>query len=310
VDADGQAVYHGRMEELLRLAQVRPRLMVGTPVHQALKEVMTRINPLNLTNPDSPDFKPQKCRTLHDITRFAHEVAVKEMFAFDKQPAYARFFIKRLKANVPMEWWVLNLEDGFKEDVTGAEVELDNIACPPMLALWEGITAVPWEGPPPVDARGFLSIVMGAATDPNLATAGGTIFGNQNYFMISKDFCNLTSRLGFHFSTVEALVGDKPYENYLRFAFKGGAADHPRRVLRARFVADFLQRYHFLVEVKEDALFARLEGEAQDFMLSRLRLLGYITIHTRQLDMIMLNDADVEYYRKKVGRDLGKLAED
>jgi pyruvate,water dikinase len=109
---------------------------------------------------------------------------------------------------------------------------------------------------------------------------------------------------------VEALVGDKPYENYLRFAFKGGAADYPRRVLRAGMVADFLQRYHFLVEVKEDALFARLEGEAQDFMLSRLRLLGYITIHTRQLDMIMLNDADVEYYRKKIGRDLGKLAED
>jgi len=309
VDADGQAVYEGRVEELLRLANVRQGLMLGTPVHATLKEVMTLINPLNLTNPESPDFKPQKCRTLHDITRFSHEVAVKEMFAFDKQPAHAKFFIKRLKTAVPMQWWVLNLEDGFKEDVPKAEVELDNIASQPMLALWQGITAAPWEGPPPVDARGFLSIVMGAATDPNLAAAGGTIFGNQNYFMISKDFCNLTSRLGFHFSTVEALVGDKPYENYLRFAFKGGAADYPRRVLRARMVADFLQRYHFLVEVKEDALFARLEGEPQDFMLSRLRLLGYLTIHTRQLDMIMLNDADVEYYREKIGKDLEKLAE-
>jgi len=309
VDADGQAVYGGRVEELLGLAVARRGLMVGTPVHETLKEVMTLINPLNLTNPDSPDFKPQKCRTLHDITRFAHEMAVKEMFAFDKQPAAAQFFIKRLKASVPLEWWVLNLEDGFKEDVSGPAVELENIACQPMLALWQGITAVPWEGPPPVDARGFLSIVMGAATDPNLAAAGGTIFGNQNYFMISRDFCNLTSRLGFHFSTVEALVGNKPYENYLRFAFKGGAADYPRRVLRARFVADFLQRYHILVEVKEDALFARLEGEAQDFMLSRLRLLGYLTIHTRQLDMVMLNDADVEYYREKISRDLEKLAE-
>jgi pyruvate,water dikinase len=309
VDADGKAVYEGRVEELLRLASRRPGLMVGTPVYETLKDVMTLINPLNLTNPDSPDFKPQKCRTLHDITRFAHEVAVKEMFAFDRQPDYARFFIKRLKVKVSMEWWVLNLEDGFKEDAPGPEVELDNIVSRPMLALWQGITAVPWEGPPPVDARGFLSIVMGAATDPNLAAAGGTIFGNQNYFMISRDFCNLTSRLGFHFSTVEALVGDKPYENYLRFAFKGGAADYPRRVLRAGMVADFLQRYHFLVEVKEDSLFARLEGEAQDFMLSRLRLLGYLTIHTRQLDMIMLNEADVQYYREKIGRDLEKLAQ-
>ncbi len=187
-------------------------------------------------------------------------------------------------------------------------MELANIASIPMLALWDGITAVPWQGPPPVDTAGFMSIVMGAATDPNLAAAGGTIFGNQNYFMISRDFCNLTSRLGFHFSTVEALVGDQAFENYIRFAFKGGAADYPRRVLRARFVTEILERYDFKVDVKEDALFARLEGENKEYLLSRLRVLGYVTIHTRQLDMIMLNEADVQYYAEKISRDLEKLS--
>jgi pyruvate, water dikinase len=48
------------------------------------------------------------------------------------------------------------------------------------------------------------------------------------------------------------------------------------------------------VDVKEDALFARLEAEAKDYMLSRLRILGYLTIHTRQPNMIMLNEADVQ----------------
>jgi pyruvate,water dikinase len=309
VDADGRCIYRGRVEELLQRAAAKQNLMAETPVGQTLKTVMTFITPLNLTNPEAPDFSPRGCRTLHDITRFAHEVAVKEMFAFDKNQAFSRYFIKKLVTPVAMEWWVLNLEDGFKEEVAGKQVELDNIASEPMLALWEGIAYVPWEGPPPVDTRGFMSIVMGAATDPNLATAGGTIFGNVNYFMIARDFCNLTSRLGFHFSTVEALVGDKDFENYLRFAFKGGAADYPRRVRRARFVGDLLERYHFQVDVKEDALFARLEAEAKDYLLSRLRLLGYVTIHTRQLDMIMLNEDEVQYFAEKFIRDLDKLAE-
>ena len=308
VDADGLAVYEGRVEALLALAGPREGLMAGTPVGETLKEVMTLITPLNLTNPEAPDFSPQGCRTLHDITRFAHEVSVKEMFAFDKRQAFSRYFIKKLVTPVGLEWWVLNLEDGFKAEVAEPRVELSNIASAPMLALWEGITAVPWAGPPPVDTMGFMSIVMGAATDPNLATAGGTMFGNTNYFMISRDFCNLTSRLGFHFSTVEALVGDQAFENYIRFAFKGGAADYPRRIMRTKFVGELLERYHFKVDVKEDALFARLEAEAKDYLLSRLRILGYLTIHTRQLDMIMLNEADVQYYAEKFIQDLEKLA--
>jgi pyruvate, water dikinase len=308
VDADGLAVYQGRIEELLARAGPKEGLMAGTPVGETLKEVMACITPLHLTNPEAPDFTPQGCRSLHDITRFAHEISVKEMFAFDKKQAFSRYFIKKLVTPVALEWWVLNLEDGFKEEVPEKEVELSNIASGPMLALWEGITAVPWEGPPPVDTMGFMSIVMGAATDPNLAAAGGTIFGNQNYFMIARDFCNLTSRLGFHFSTVEALVGDQAFENYIRFAFKGGAADYPRRIMRTKFVGEILERYHFKVDVKEDALFARLEAETKDYMLSRLRILGYLTIHTRQLDMIMLNEADVQYYQEKFIQDLEKLA--
>jgi pyruvate,water dikinase len=106
---------------------------------------------------------------------------------------------------------------------------------------------------------------------------------------------------------VEALTGEQPYENYLRFTFKGGAADQTRRGLRARLVGLMLEHLHFTVDVKEDALFARLEGEPQDFMLDRLKALGYLTIHTRQIDMVMLNDSEVEHYREKMLKDLKNL---
>jgi hypothetical protein len=74
VDADGRAVSEGRVEGLLAHAAPRRGIMAGTPVGQTLKEVTAYITPLNLTNPDGPDFKPAGCRTLHNITRFAHEV--------------------------------------------------------------------------------------------------------------------------------------------------------------------------------------------------------------------------------------------
>ncbi|MDD5643668.1 MAG: PEP/pyruvate-binding domain-containing protein, partial [Syntrophales bacterium] len=154
VDADGLTIYQDRVASLLALAAQRTSLMVGTPVYKTLQEVLEQISPLNLTDPDSPAFQPKSCRTLHDITRFAHEVAVRELFDYQANKELSRHFIKRLAAPVPMQWYVLDLEDGFREEIPGKEVKIENIASIPMLALWQGITAVKWEGPPPIDTRG------------------------------------------------------------------------------------------------------------------------------------------------------------
>jgi pyruvate,water dikinase len=84
VDADGRAVYAGYVASLAKRRPERRPMMSGSPVHAALEAVLEHIAPLNLLDPDDLAFQPSSCRTLHDITRFCHEKAVREMFDFGK----------------------------------------------------------------------------------------------------------------------------------------------------------------------------------------------------------------------------------
>jgi len=161
-----------------------------------------------------------------------------------------------------------------------------------MLALWRGMTAEPWAGPPPVDARGFFSVLAEATANPDLEAGARSRFCERNYFMISRTFCNLHSRFGFHFSIVEAEAGDDQGANYASLRFNGGAADRQRRELRARFIAELLEERGMRVDITGDALAARAENLPAQEILGLLEVLGYLVVHTRQLDMIMADQAE------------------
>jgi pyruvate,water dikinase len=309
VDADGRAIYGGRVEGLLALAAPPANLMQGSPVHTTLAEIGKHILPLNLIDPDGQDFKPRYCQTLHDITRFCHEKAVIEMFQFGVDHHFPERSSKQLFYKVAMQFWLIDLDDGF---IPGGPkdkrfVLLDEIVSIPMLALWEGMSALPWDGPPPVDAKGFMSVLMEATTNPNLDPCMPSHYSVRNYFMVSKHFCSLQSRFGFHFSTVETLVGERSQENYISFSFKGGAANFERRRTRAILVSEVLEEWDFRTELREDAVFARVEGYEQAFMEDRLKVLGYLAMHTRQIDMVMADPAQVAKYAEKIRKDIDKI---
>jgi len=42
-----------------------------------------------------------------------------------------------------------------------------------------------------------------------------------------------------------------------------------------------------------------IEGYDKSFLTKRLKMLGYLTMHTRQLDMIMGNPGKIAYYKEK-----------
>ncbi len=307
VDADAGRVYAGLQGALLERDSRQPENpMRGSPVYKILEEAVRHIVPLNLLDPAAPEFAPEHCRTLHDITRFCHEKAVQAMFSQDGAPMPERAGKRLRYKKSKLQYWVVDLDDGFKRPIPGDVVDFEDIASAPMLALWEGMGALPWAGPPTAGG-GFLSVVVQSAANPELEVTARSSLMNRNYFLISKDYCNLQARFGYHFCTVEGQAGEVAAENYLNFYFKGGAADLPRRLLRVRLVEDLLADHGFVAYSREDSLAARTEDLPRERALELFKLLGFLLVHTRQLDAAMSGQAAVEHYRGALEKGIAEL---
>ncbi len=312
VCATARRIYAGRVEALLAAAPRQPNLMEGSPIHSLLKEALAHITPLNLTEPNSLFFKPSSCRTLHDITRFCHEKAVIEMFNFGHRHGARDKSAKQLYVvGMPSQWWAINLKDGFREgaDLSTPFIHIEDIVSEPMLAIWKGMTAVPWQGPPPVSLRGFGAIIAQSAMNPQIDPAVRSNMAGRNYFLLSKKYCNLSVRLGYHFALAEANFSELLTESYVNFQFQGGAADERRRRRRVRLLGGMLRELDFRVDIKGDSLTARIEKRPIPYLRERLVVLGYLLIHTRQVDMVMDEEGFIDRFLDKINADIRMIRE-
>jgi pyruvate,water dikinase len=145
--------------------------------------------------------------------------------------------------------------------------------------------------PRPIQISGLFSVMreqMLAA--PNLAER----FGEKSFAIISDKYLNFSSRVGYHYSVLDAYCGATVNKNYITFSFKGGAADDVRRSRRVRAIALVLLGLDFSVEVKGDRVDARLQKYDCPVIADKLDLIGRLLIFTRQMDMLMTSEISVE----------------
>ncbi len=285
-----------------------PLWIQGSHLHEMVRALGRLALPLALPDADHPDFRAANCKSFMDLITYCHDHAVQAMYEYSTTRKSAQSPAKQLVSEVPKQFWVINLDDGFKTKIPGPSVDIGQIACLPLRAFWDGFVDKPWEGPPQVDARGFMAVLFEASVNPGLDPAAqNTRYAERNTFMISRHFCGMRCRFGFHFLSMDSLAGKRDKENFIIFQFKGGAADQGRRIRRVRFVAGLLDGFGFSTDISGDALTARLERGPSAQFERALRVVGYLSMHTRQLDMIMGDESALAARRKAMLVDMREL---
>ncbi len=293
VDAINCNIYEGRVTELSEFSQKRERLFKETKLFKTLDEVLKWIVPLNLVDPEDERFKPEFCETLHDITRFAHQKAMHEMFKISKELP-EDIEAKRLIAGIPLPVYIIDLGGGAQ----GAPEKLrpEHITSIPFKAFLKGLASVEWPGPRHIDVKGFLGMMAHTASIPEAELEQ---MGERSYSFISSEYMNFSIRLGYHLSVIEAYTGENINDNYIRFFFKGGGADRERRLRRVRLVSEILRKLDFNVKVIEDVIDAIITKYKESHLKEKLEILGRLTVYTKQLDAIMYDDASTELYMEE-----------
>ncbi|PIW86046.1 MAG: hypothetical protein COZ95_01370 [Nitrospirae bacterium CG_4_8_14_3_um_filter_50_41] len=291
VDAIHGTVYEGKVDKLLKYASKRKEPFKETRLFRTLEKTLKWIVPLNLVNPEAEDFKPEYCRTFHDITRFAHEMAMARMFRLGEDYDLEGVATTPLLSGIPIAVHLINIDGGIKNHVKKASPE--DICSIPFSAFLKGMRGMKWPEPRPADAKGFIGMIAHTAAIPE-----DQIYrtGEKSLAVISGHYMNFSIRLGYHFSMVEAYAGENMNDNYIRFFFKGGGASADRRLRRVRLIRKILKKMDFKVTFTEDVIDAVLAKFKQPHIEERLELMGKLTAYTKQLDMVMYNDAITDWY--------------
>ena len=292
LDATERKVYRGTAVDLTEAGSETRR---KTPVQMLLEGLLKDIAVLNVPDPSNSNAQAMKCRTIHDIIRFVHQIAIEEMFKACDSTVAKGCRARKIISPVPMELIAFDLGGGIAENAPEGDVPLDSVTSAPMRALWEGMThqGIKWSGERNINLSGLISAMTNYMVDEGAEVRG---LGAPSYVFISDRYVNFNSRVGYHFATIDALAGDQPESNYINFRFSGGANTLDRRSRRAVLIERILRDAQFLCVRTMDTVNAHLRNRSAAEMQAKLEYLGRLLGFVNRLDISMVADSDIDKY--------------
>jgi pyruvate,water dikinase len=294
IDAEENIIYEGTIDELCFYGLTTERIE-ETYEYRLLRRILKKIEPLALVDPTEKNFTPEGCRSFHDIIRFVHEKAVEEIIDLHyTQQHDPQSLSGKLRWELPLDMILIDIGGGITATDKNGDIDIDQIASIPMRAFVKGLGSPgAWNNEPlSVDIGSFIS----SLTRTFSTQLANPKYMGQNLAVISKEYANISLRLGYHFSIIDAYVSDNLNDNYIYFRFAGGVTDATRRSRRALFLKRILTENDFVVEVHDDLVIARIKKLPTSEIEAKIRLLGLLVGFTRQLDVLLISDQHINQF--------------
>ncbi|MFH0788491.1 MAG: PEP/pyruvate-binding domain-containing protein [Pseudomonadota bacterium] len=302
VDAEENVIYQGIVKELLTAQLIEKIPYEETYEFKLLRRMLKKISILNITDPQSNEFDPAHCKTFHDIIRFCHEMAVRKI-AQGIHPSQLSFIhsLTKLKLPIPLDLTVLDIGGGIKSGIASNEISLEEVLCEPLSILLKSLIAPGvWQSQPvDLDLRGFMASFTRNPSTEALSTERL----NVNLAIVSKEYINLNLGLGYHFNLIDGNMSEDRNSNYIYFRFFGGVTEATRRARRVKVLAQILEKNDFAIESKGELITARIKKVERPLMADKFRLIGRLIGYTRQLDVLLRNENDIDFFTEKFQED-------
>ncbi len=294
VDADNCIVYEGLIESVNKMTSQKSGPVVDlykdSSFMTKLRYVINFSVKLKFTDPQSETFVPQSCRSIHDIIRFTHETAMKEMFLSGNRKGSRKKGARKLIFDIPMLFYVLDVGKGIKHTQEKV-LRPDHITSLPMKAVMKGLLnpGICWSETTHFDWEEYDKIVMNGG----IISADSPWFGS--FAIVSNEYLNCNFRFGYHFVILDSLCTPDTKNNYILFRFSGGGGSPAGRSLRAGFIKGVLEHFNFSVTLTSDLVDARLKLAPINEMLETLDIIGRLLGTTKLMDMYLKEHFDLEF---------------
>ena len=294
VDAEDRRIYRGRAVELLTYQATTSMDLHMAPEFRMLRRILRNVSRLNLVDPLMQEFRPEGCKTFHDVLRFIHETAVLHLVELGRDDRCLPGGLAR-RLDLPIQAGILAIDigGGIDPDAPRDAIPFSAIRSIPFRAILQGMM-FPGAWHQEAMSVSFHDMMHSMMTTPQDTLSGQ--YTGHNIAIISETYVNLCFRFGYHFNIIDAFCHDVERDNHIYFRFLGGATDIAKRSRRATLIATILEAFDFSIQTKGDLVIARTSNLSQSEMERTLDILGRLIGFTRQLDVQMTDDQAVARY--------------